>query len=96
MKPFDQHWQTCAERARQAARRDEAAPFGFAGRVVSRARQAQASPGDTISPRQALAWLGGALAVLALCAMLELPHWQANPPLQTGVENVVAQLVWSL
>ena len=46
--------------------------------------------------RTPLAALIGALAVLALCAALELPHWQTGPPLQTGIENAVAQLVWSL
>lgn len=96
MKHFDQRWQICATRARQAARRDENSPFGFASRVASRAREAQPSPSDLLSGRQALAWLGGALAVLALCAALELPHWQAGPPLQTGIEDAVAQLVWSL
>jgi len=96
MKHFDQRWQICATHARQAARRDEESPFGFASRVASRAREAQPSPSDLISARQALVWLGGALAVLALCAALELPHWHGEPPLQTGIENAVAQLVWSL
>jgi hypothetical protein len=96
MKQFDQRWQTCATRARQAARQDEDSPFGFASRVFSRGFEAQPTPSDSISARQALAWLGGALAVLAVCSALELPHWQAGPPLQTGIENAVAQLVWSL
>jgi len=96
MKDFNERWQTCAARARQAARRDEASPFGLASRLASRAFAVQPSPSDSMSARQAVVWLGGALAVLALCAALELPHWHSDPPLKTGIENAVAQLVWSL
>ena len=40
--------------------------------------------------------LAGAVALLILCAVLEAPHLRGSRPLETGVEDAVAQLVWSL
>jgi hypothetical protein len=40
--------------------------------------------------------LAVAVALLVLCAVLEAPHLRGSRPLETGVEDTVAQLVWSL
>jgi len=41
-------------------------------------------------------WLAGAAAILLVCAAVEMPHFRDAQPLQPGIENAVAQLVWSL
>jgi len=96
MKNFDTKWQACAARARQGIPRDAQVPFGFATRVTERA----ARPGTT---RVEFAWdrvlarlLAGAVTVLLVCAAVELPHFRDAQPLTPGIENAVAQLVWSL
>jgi len=95
MKNFDEKWQACAARARTAERRDEAAPFGFAARVAARALSTPPEL-ELVREGMMLRWLVGAVAALALCAALELPHWRGSPSLESGVENTVAQLVWAL
>ncbi len=96
MKDFDAKWQTAAVRARMVIRDGEPAPFGFAARVAARAAQ----PASVL---MGLAWdrllprlLAGSMVVLILCAVLEAPHWRDDRPLEPGIENAVAQLVWSL
>ena len=46
--------------------------------------------------RLALRWLACVIAGLAVCAALELPHLHDTHPLNPGVENAIAQLVWRL
>jgi hypothetical protein len=96
MKDFDTRWQACAARARQAARHDEPAPFGFANRVAAQASQLRTMPSEPAWTRLSAKWLAGAVAVLAVCAAVELPHFRDARPLEPGIENAVAQLVWSL
>lgn len=96
MNDFDSKWQACAARARQAAPRDDAAPFGFTTRVLAVGRKRPAAAAAGIWERFALGSLAGVLALLALCAVLELPHFRDARPLDPGVENTIAQLVWSL
>lgn len=96
MKNFDDNWQAAAARARQAAPRDETAPFGFATRVAARASQPGTMPSEPAWNRLAARWLAGAVAVLVVCAAVELPHFRDAQPLEPGIENAVAQLVWSL
>jgi hypothetical protein len=96
MKDFDTKWRACAAQARSAARWDESAPFGFAQRVAARALDAAALPVEFAWDRHMLRWLAGSVAVLVLCALLEVPHWRDARPLEPGIENAVAQLVWSL
>jgi len=96
MKDFDPKWQACAGRARGATRPDETAPFGFAQRVVARAFSTETQPLEFAWERQAARWLAGAVVVLVLCAVIELPHLRDARPLEPGIENAVAQLVWSL
>jgi hypothetical protein len=96
MGDFDSKWQACAARARQAAARDDTAPLGFATRVLAFARQRSTPSPESIWERLALRSLAGALALLAVCAVFELPHFRDSRPLAPGVENTIAQLVWSL
>jgi hypothetical protein len=96
MRDFDARWQECAARARQAPRREDSAPFGFAGRVVARAFPRQSPSTEEVFGQLAFRMLAGAVALLILCTVLEAPHLRGARPLETGVENAVAQLVWSL
>jgi len=96
MNGFDTKWQACAARARQASPRDEQPPFGFATRVVAQAMQPGAAPPEFAWDRVLARLLAGAVAVLLVCAAVELPHFRDTQPLKPGIENAVAQLVWSL
>ncbi len=96
MNDFDTKWQACAARARQTPPRDEQPPFGFATRVVAQAMPPGAAPMDFAWDRVLARLLAGAVAVLLVCAAVELPHFRNTQPLKPGIENTVAQLVWSL
>ena len=96
MKSFDEKWQAAAARARQARRPDEAAPLGFATRVAARALRSESGSSEILWLRLALRSLAGVLTVLAIYALLELPHVRERHPLAPGVENTVAELVWAL
>jgi hypothetical protein len=96
MQNFDKQWQTVAGRARQAPGRDETAPFGFARRAVALSWQAPALGPEVLWVRLTLRVLAGAMGVLIVCAALEWPHLRDSRPLEPGVENTVAQIVWAL
>lgn len=96
MQNFDTQWQTVVGRARQTPRRDEVAPLGFAHRVVALGWQPQALVWDGLWLRLTLRVLAGAVGVLIVCAALELPHLRDACPLEPGLENTVAQIVWVL
>ena len=96
MKDFDARWQKCAEEARKAPRREDAAPFGFAGRVVARAFSSKTPSLEEVFGQLAFRMLAGAAAILLLCVVMEAPHLRSSRPLETNVEDTVAQLVWSL
>jgi hypothetical protein len=96
MKDFDARWQECAGRARKAPGRDGTIPFGFADRVVARAHSVKELSQEEVFGQLAFRMLTGAVALLILCMMMEAPHLQGPRPLETGVEDTVAQLVWSL
>jgi anti-sigma-K factor RskA len=96
MKDFDARWQECAKRARQAPAREDTAPFGFASRVVARAFPIKGLSQVEVFWHLALRMLTGAVAVMILCMAMELPHLRGPRPLEIGVEDTVAQLVWSL
>ena len=96
MNDFDPKWQACAARARQAHHRDEQPPFGFATRVLTQAMPPGAAPVEFAWDRGLARLLAGAVAVLLVCAAVELPHFRDSQPLKPGIENAVAQLVWSL
>jgi hypothetical protein len=96
MNDFDAKWLTCAARARQADARDETPPIGFATRVLALAREQ--SPSSPARPWEqlTLASLVGVVMVLTICAVFEIPHFRKAQLLEPGIENSVAQLVWSL
>lgn len=96
MRDFDTKWQACAARARQASPRDEQSPFGFATRVAARAVASGTTPMEFAWEHILARWLAGAAAILLVCAAVEMPHFRDAQPLQPGIENAVAQLVWSL
>lgn len=97
MRKFDAKWQICSARARKQPRPDESAPLGFASRVLAAARS-QSRPASLEQVWQQLAWSSLALAavLLLVCALIEMPHLGKRKPLDPGIENTVAQLVWSL
>lgn len=99
MKTFEDKWKDCVSCARQAPTRAEKAPFGFAGRVL--ARVAARVPSEAISleliwQRLALRSLSAIAVCLVACAAFEIPRWRVHRPLETGIENTVAQLIWRL
>jgi hypothetical protein len=98
MNNFDRKWQSCVAQARQAPQRDDTAPFGFAARVQSLATSTSAPAVSLELVWQRLTWQSLLLAGTALivCAIVELPHLRDAHPLEPGIENAVAQLVWSL
>ena len=96
MTSFDEKWQQCAARARQAAPRDESAPFGFATRIAARAFTTQPQSLERVWQHLALRLLAGALGVLLVVAAIEVPHMRDTHPLEPGVADTVAQLVWRL
>ena len=96
MNDFDTKWQAGVARARQSPRRDEQMPVGFVTRVVAQAMPPGAAPVDFAWDRALARLLAGAVAILLLCAAVELPHFRNPQPLKPGIENTVAQLVWSL
>ena len=96
MKNFESKWQTLVARARQSPPGDEPAPFGFAARIAARARAEAAPAFDDIWRGLAVRLLAGVAAALLVCAVMELPHLSRRPALETGIENTVAKLVWSL
>lgn len=96
MNDFDHRWQECAGRARQIHPRDETAPYGFATRAAARGMEALNAKPDGAWEGLSLRLLTGAVVVLVVCAVLEMPHLRDSNPLEPGVENTVAQLVWSL
>jgi hypothetical protein len=96
MTSFNARWQQCAARARQAAPRDESAPFGFAARIAARAIAGQPQSLESVWQYLALRLLAGALGALLLAAAIEVPHLRDARPLEPGVADTVAQLVWLL
>ncbi len=98
MSEFDERWQVCVGRARQAPRRDETAPYGFATRVLAMVPSSPASRVSLEVVWQRLTF--GSLGILALflvvCAVVEIPHLRDRPALEPGIENTIAQVVWSL
>jgi hypothetical protein len=98
MKPFEERWQACAARARQASHPDGSAPLGFATRVLA-ASQPPATPSVLLELAwHRLTWRCLALVgtALVICAAVEIPHVRDQKPLEPGIENTVAQLIWSL
>jgi hypothetical protein len=96
MSDFEERWQVCALRARQAPARSESPPLGFTARVLGRRLPAMEMGLEVIWERLAMRWLAGVAGVLLVCAVIELPNLGAAPLLKPGIENTVAQLAWKL
>ena len=96
MKNFDVKWQTCAARARVAPPRDENMPFGFRSRVAALATGAGTRSVVEVWQALAVRLLAGSVGLLLISAVIELPHLRETKPLDPGIENAVAQLVWAL
>ena len=96
MKDFDAKWQVSVARAREARVPETGVPFGFASRVAARGIAQPPLGLEVVFERLTVQLLTGALGFLAICAVLEVPHLRDAKPLQPGVENTVAQILWSL
>jgi hypothetical protein len=98
MKDFDLRWKQCCVRAQETRGRDESAPFGFAGRVVALGSERLTTPAplEVVWQQLTMRSLGLVGAILVVCAVVELPHLRDRKPLDPGIENTVAQLVWTL
>ena len=99
MNPFDMKWKACVARASEVPGQNEAAPFGFATRVLSAVaaqRSSEMVSLEVVWQRLTLRSLRWIAALLVLCAILELPHLRDRRPLEPGIEDTVAQLVWRL
>ena len=96
MKDFEAKWQKCVARARQAPPADERPPFGLAARVAALARGSETPSLDELWQGLTMRLLVGAVGLLLICAVVEWPHLGKRPALETGIENTVAKLVWSL
>jgi anti-sigma-K factor RskA len=98
MSDFKTNWQRCVARARENPPRDETVPFGFASRVLSQRSETASSAASLEMAWQRLIWrcLIATAALLVICAVIEMPHFKPRPTMQPGIENTVAQLVWSL
>ncbi len=100
MNEFDQRWQRGAERARKSAPDEvaEAAPFGFAQRVVAKWHAGPAREVSLERVWERFGWrtLAGATVVLLLCLSLEGFGSEESSPLQPGVEGAVAEVFWLL
>lgn len=96
MKDFDTKWQAVAAKARQVNWREEQLPFGFATRVTALVGQRVVAPLEVSWDRVLTRLLAVAIVVLIACGVMEFPHLRDTQPLKPGIENTVAQLVWSL
>ncbi len=99
MSRFEERWAACVARARKARGQKPAPPFGFTTRVLA-AAAARDSDGElsleAAWQRLTVRSLPWVTAFLLICAAIELPHWRDRKPLDPGIENTVAQLVWVL
>lgn len=98
MLEFDRRWKALTRRARLAPPREEGAPFGFSTRVLARAwaKEHSGVAADVAWRRLSRGSLAVVYAVLVICAVMEWPHFRDRRPLDPGIENTVAQLVWAL
>lgn len=98
MKNFDERWSDLAARARATPSAGAAAPLGFATRVVALAAASRSS--GSAAEDLWLQWARRSVALVAgvglVLGTMEVragrPH-DLRPP---GVENTVAQVLWTL
>jgi hypothetical protein len=99
MREFDAKWKTCVARAREGRVKECSAPFGFATRVLAASavrRLDETYSLENVWQQLTMRSLGGIALLLLACALLEVPHLRDRKPLDPGIENTVAQLVWHL
>ncbi len=96
MHDFDSRWQELAALARKRTGQEDEPPFGFAARIAARAFSTNERSDEEFFGRLLSRMLAGPLGLLILCTALEARHLREPRPLETGVENTVAQLVWAL
>lgn len=97
MSNFEDRWRDCARVARQAPRRDESAPHGFATRVLANLSASSAPPGlDLILERLGLRALAGVLSVLLILGALEYREERRGGLAAPSIEHSVAQAFWLL
>lgn len=97
MSTFDNRWQALVQRARPSPEPDDAAPWGFASRVVARA----AEVGEQIRledlwlrrARQSVAFMA---AIAVVLGALELRTPRRALLAAPSVENAVSQVMWHL
>ena len=90
MKPFDERWQHAARLAHSTQPpNDDAAPFGFATRVVAN----WPAPESLWQPL-ALRMLGAMTALLVLLVVVGTLTDGDGSPLQLPLEDTVGELFW--
>lgn len=96
MNDFDRRWRAGVALARRATGAPAEAPAGFASRVLARRPSPESASLADAWFRLGLRALAGALAVLAVMAMLEW-HDASRPTLRfPHVEHAVGQVFWIL
>lgn len=96
MNDFEGKWRKAVLRARLELPGEAVAPHGFAARVIALSFRPGRAPVEPAWDRLMLRVLAGAIGVLVVCSALEMPHWGDDRPLEPGIENAVAQVIWSL
>jgi hypothetical protein len=96
MNDFVGKWRKATMRARPELPGEAVAPYGFAARVVALFVRPGRAAAEPAWDRLMLRLLAGAIGVLVVCLALEMPHWGDDRPLEPGIENAVAQVIWSL
>jgi hypothetical protein len=93
MNDFDTRWQSALNAARRASARDDAAPFGFASRVVALRRSAPAT--STFLLWWKLTWraIGVAAVVLVASAAMNLSA-SNDSALDPAIADSMNDLLW--
>lgn len=97
MSMFDEKWQQCVRRARQATSPEVVPSVGFAARVVARWRSERREEDPAwIWGRLGLRALAGVTALLLILAALEFRDARAQGLGFPHLERAVAQSFWLL
>jgi hypothetical protein len=97
MNEFDRRWQNCVARAREAPRRPDEMPFGFATRVLAGMSRGELEPSPTLLwERLGLRALACVTALLLLLGAAEYRDSRQPALTRPGVEHWVTQSLWML
>lgn len=102
MRRFDERWRECVRQARTAAEPPGDGPLPSSAALLRRMRQARVR--DAAENVEATDWwrwygargLAAATLVLAACLLFAFRGPRREPSLRPGVENAVAEVLWSL